>query len=149
LGAAFVIIYGSSQGWPLSTTHCQVGATIAIGLFDGTGSVNGREVGIIVCGWLATLLIVGLIAAILVGPAPEPIKGILELDGKKSKGYCENYINWKVQQSIGRGKEGYSITVPKNSTAKTAKGYCENYIHWKVQQDIGRNKPGFSIVVPK
>ena len=33
LGAAFVIIYGTGQGWPLSTTHCQIGATVAVGLF--------------------------------------------------------------------------------------------------------------------
>ena len=32
LGAAFVIIYGTTQGWPLSTTHCQVGATVGVGL---------------------------------------------------------------------------------------------------------------------
>ena len=34
LGAAFVIIYGTGQGWPLSTTHCQIGATVAVGLFE-------------------------------------------------------------------------------------------------------------------
>merc|ERR1711918_34598 len=42
LGAAFVIIYGTGQGWPLSTTHCQIGATVAVGLFEG-----GREQGVI------------------------------------------------------------------------------------------------------
>ena len=26
-------IYGTGQGWPLSTTHCQIGATVAVGLF--------------------------------------------------------------------------------------------------------------------
>ena len=40
LGAAFVIIYGTAQGWPLSTTHCQIGATVAVGLFEGVGGVN-------------------------------------------------------------------------------------------------------------
>ena len=33
LGAALVVIYGTGQGWPLSTTHCQIGATVAVGLF--------------------------------------------------------------------------------------------------------------------
>ena len=42
LGAAFVIIYGTAQGWPLSTTHCQIGATVAVGLFEGAAGVNGR-----------------------------------------------------------------------------------------------------------
>ena len=47
LGAAFVIIYGTGQGWPLSTTHCQIGATV----------------------------VVGTTTALLVGPSPEPLKG--------------------------------------------------------------------------
>ena len=33
LGAALVVIYGTGQGWPLSTTHCQISATVAVGLF--------------------------------------------------------------------------------------------------------------------
>ena len=40
LGAALVIIYGTGQGWPLSTTHCQIGATVAVGLFEGTSGIN-------------------------------------------------------------------------------------------------------------
>ena len=40
LGAALVVIYGTAQGWPLSTTHCQVGAIFAVGLFEGAGGVN-------------------------------------------------------------------------------------------------------------
>jgi sodium-dependent phosphate transporter len=31
LGAAFVVMFGTTQGWPLSTTHCQVGATVGVG----------------------------------------------------------------------------------------------------------------------
>merc|ERR1711937_86251 len=40
LGAALVVIYGTGQGWPLSTTHCQIGATVAVGLFEGCQGVN-------------------------------------------------------------------------------------------------------------
>jgi sodium-dependent phosphate transporter len=105
LGAAFVIIYGSSQGWPLSTTHCQVGATVFVGLFDGTGSVNGRELGIVVFGWVFTLIFVGTLTAILVGPSPEPIKGVLTGPGPDrdtALGYCENFIPWELQLAFGR-----------------------------------------------
>jgi phosphate/sulfate permease len=57
LGAAFVVMYGSTQGWPLSTTHCQVGATVGVGLFEGASGVNGRTLGMAVLGCFATLLV--------------------------------------------------------------------------------------------
>ena len=72
LGAAFVIIYGTGQGWPLSTTHCQVGATVGVGLFEGAKGINGWILGKTVFGWVITLVVVGISAAILVGPSPEP-----------------------------------------------------------------------------
>ena len=74
LGAAFVIIYGTAQGWPLSTTHCQVGATVAVGLFEGTAGVNKPLLLKTLFGWVITLVVVGATAAILVGPSPEPLK---------------------------------------------------------------------------
>lgn len=76
LGAAFVIIYGTTQGWPLSTTHCQVGATVGVGLFEGSAGVNKWVLIKAVVGWVATLVIVGFTAAILVGPSPEPEKAL-------------------------------------------------------------------------
>lgn len=72
LGAAFVIIFGTGQGWPLSTTHCQVGATVGVGLFEGVQGVNGWVLGKTVFGWVITLVVVGISAAILVGPSPNP-----------------------------------------------------------------------------
>uniref|UniRef100_A0A6S8CWL2 Phosphate transporter n=1 Tax=Aureoumbra lagunensis TaxID=44058 RepID=A0A6S8CWL2_9STRA len=81
LGAAFVIIYGTAQGWPLSTTHCQVGATVAVGLFEGSAGVNGRLLLKTAFGWVITLAIVGSMAAFFVGPNPEPLKPL----------YCPNY----------------------------------------------------------
>ena len=76
LGAAFVIIYGTSKGWPLSTTHCQVGATVGVGLFEGTGGVHWRVLLKCVAGWVLTLIVVGITAALLVGPNPNPTKEI-------------------------------------------------------------------------
>ena len=74
LGAAFVIIYGTGQGWPLSTTHCQIGATVAVGLFEGCQGVN-KELFLRACGgWVITLVVVGCTTAMLVGPSPEPLK---------------------------------------------------------------------------
>jgi len=72
LGAAFVVIYGTTQGWPLSTTHCQVGATVGVGLFEGTAGVNKSVLLKTVFGWVITLVVAGATAAILVGPSPEP-----------------------------------------------------------------------------
>mmetsp|Transcript_1770 Transcript_1770/g.5321 ORF Transcript_1770/g.5321 Transcript_1770/m.5321 type:complete len:223 (-) Transcript_1770:70-738(-) len=74
LGAAFVIIYGTAQGWPLSTTHCQIGATVAVGLFEGAAGVNGRLFAKTCFGWIITIVVAGLTAALLVGPSPEPLK---------------------------------------------------------------------------
>jgi len=75
LGAAMVVIYGSGQGWPLSTTHCQIGATVAVGLFEGKSGVNWRLFAKTCFGWIITLVVVGSSTAILVGPSPEPLKG--------------------------------------------------------------------------
>ncbi|KAJ1452126.1 putative inorganic phosphate transporter, partial [Pelagophyceae sp. CCMP2097] len=76
LGAAFVIIYGTSQGCPLSTTHCQVGAIVAVGMFEGRGGagINAKLLLRTVGGWIMTIIFVGGLAALLVGPAPEPLK---------------------------------------------------------------------------
>jgi sodium-dependent phosphate transporter len=65
LGAAAVIILGSRLGWPLSTTHCQVGATVGVALFEGVGGVNWKLLGKTVAGWLLTLVVVGGTTALL------------------------------------------------------------------------------------
>ncbi|KAH8066658.1 inorganic phosphate transmembrane transporter [Aureococcus anophagefferens] len=51
-----VIIYGTGQGWPLSTTHCQIGATVAVGLFEGVGGVNVKLFAKTCFGWIITLV---------------------------------------------------------------------------------------------
>eukprot|EP00210_Caulerpa_lentillifera_P008050 g7687.t1 len=63
LGAAIVIIIGSQYGIPLSTTHCQVGATVGVGLLEGTNGVNLMLLAKVIGGWIITLVVVGFTAA--------------------------------------------------------------------------------------
>jgi sodium-dependent phosphate transporter len=65
LGAACVIILGSRLGWPLSTTHCQVGATVGVALLEGTGGINWRLLYKTIFGWLITLVVVALSTILL------------------------------------------------------------------------------------
>ena len=74
-------LFGAYQGWPLSTTHCQIGATVGVGLFEGLAGVNCKVFLKCVFGWVITLVVVGTTTALLVGPSPEPLKGE----------YCDNY----------------------------------------------------------
>lgn len=65
LGSACIIILGSRYGLPLSTTHCQVGATVGVGLLEGRQGkgVNGRLFLKVIGGWILTLVVVGFTAA--------------------------------------------------------------------------------------
>ncbi|GMH34152.1 hypothetical protein BSKO_01986 [Bryopsis sp. KO-2023] len=63
LGSATIIIIGSRYGIPLSTTHCQVGATVGVGLLEGVGGVNGMLFLKVIGGWLITLVVVGFTSA--------------------------------------------------------------------------------------
>lgn len=82
LGSALVIIIGSRLGLPLSTTHCQVGATVGVGLLEGRAGVNRWICCKTVIGWVVTCVIVGLTSGILVaqgvyspGPLAKNITG--------------------------------------------------------------------------
>lgn len=59
LGAACVIILGSRMGWPLSTTHCQVGATMGVAMLEGRKGINWFILFKTVAGWIITLVVVG------------------------------------------------------------------------------------------
>merc|ERR1739838_863249 len=63
LGAALVVLTGSRLEIPLSTTHCQVGATVGVGLTEGFGNVNWWLFGRVVFGWVVTLLVASLMSA--------------------------------------------------------------------------------------
>ena len=77
LGSALVIITGSRLKIPLSTTHCQVGATVGVGLLEnqvihttqerrGIMGVNGYILAKTAFGWVITCAVVGTTTAIMV-----------------------------------------------------------------------------------
>ena len=63
LGAAIVVLVGTKFGVPLSTTHCQVGATTGVALLEGSGGVNWKLLARVVFGWAITLAVAALAAA--------------------------------------------------------------------------------------
>ena len=67
MGSASIIILGSYYGIPLSTTHCQVGSTVGVGMLEGLGGINWVVVGKSFFGWLVTCLFVAVLAGLLAG----------------------------------------------------------------------------------
>ena len=69
LSSALVIITGSRLKMPLSTTHCQVGATIGVGLLEDAKTCSGVNCKVFyktAFGWLITCFIVGLTSALFI-----------------------------------------------------------------------------------
>mmetsp|Transcript_1510 Transcript_1510/g.3256 ORF Transcript_1510/g.3256 Transcript_1510/m.3256 type:complete len:659 (-) Transcript_1510:114-2090(-) len=73
MGSSIVVIIGSNLGIPLSTTHCQVGATVGVGMCEARGlstatkGVNWKLMGKVVVMWVATLAFAGICSASLYG----------------------------------------------------------------------------------
>merc|ERR1712176_376901 len=73
VGAATVIIFASNYGFPASTTHAQVGSTIAIGLIEKIYNkdlkwnqvFNWKLLLQVFFGWIATILIAGSTSALI------------------------------------------------------------------------------------
>ena len=68
LSSALGIITGSRLKIPLSTTHCQVGATVGVGLLENTKNCSGINCKVFwktALGWIITCFIVALSAGIL------------------------------------------------------------------------------------
>ena len=76
LGSALVIITGSRLKIPLSTTHCQVGATVGVGLLENKSCKNIRRLDIngvnwyilakTTFGWVITCVVVGATSGLFV-----------------------------------------------------------------------------------
>ena len=68
LASALVIITGSRLKIPLSTTHCQVGATVGVGALEDTKTCSGINCKVFIktaVGWIITCIIVGITAGVL------------------------------------------------------------------------------------
>ena len=64
-GAATTVLFASSLGLPISTTHTLVGAVIGVGFARGIGALNMRVIRNIANSWLATVPVSAGVAAIL------------------------------------------------------------------------------------
>ncbi|KAJ3111271.1 Na+/Pi symporter [Phlyctochytrium bullatum] len=66
LGAALSVVSASFLGLPVSTTQCIVGATVCVGLCNGSvKAVNWRMFGVSAFSWLLTLPVAGVLAGCL------------------------------------------------------------------------------------
>jgi len=55
LGAATTVVFASTWGLPISTTHTLVGAVLGVGLARGIGALNLKVIGNIFMSWVITL----------------------------------------------------------------------------------------------
>ena len=68
MGAAITILLFSQFKLPVSTSMCITGATVGVGLCNGTiKAVNWQRVGLLVFSWIMTIPIAGLIGGCLMG----------------------------------------------------------------------------------
>ncbi|KAF2467938.1 phosphate-repressible phosphate permease-like protein [Lindgomyces ingoldianus] len=68
LGSAITVIMATRLKLPISTTQCICGATVGVGLCNGTWrTINWRMVAWIYFGWIITLPVAGLISGCLMG----------------------------------------------------------------------------------
>lgn len=65
VGAAIVVTMASFRGIPVSTTHCQYGSLLFIGLLEGIGGVNWKVTGVVMAGWILTMVVSCLTSGIL------------------------------------------------------------------------------------
>ena len=68
LGAAITVLLFSQYKLPVSTSMCITGATVGVGLMNGTyKAVNWQRVGLLAFSWLMTIPIAGTLAGVLAG----------------------------------------------------------------------------------
>lgn len=68
LGAAITVLVFSQYSLPVSTSMCITGATVGVGLCNGTfKAVNFQRVGLLVFAWIMTIPIAGTLAGVLMG----------------------------------------------------------------------------------
>lgn len=70
MGAAITILIFSQYKLPVSTSMCITGATVGVGLCNGTfKAVNWQRVGLLFFSWVMTIPIAGLIGGCLMALA--------------------------------------------------------------------------------
>ena len=68
LGAAITVLLFSQYSLPVSTSMCITGATVGVGLCNGTfKAVNFQRVGLLLLAWIATIPIAGTLGGVLMG----------------------------------------------------------------------------------
>tara|TARA_B100000214_G_scaffold374483_1_gene357392 strand:- start:1386 stop:2897 length:1512 start_codon:yes stop_codon:yes gene_type:complete len=65
MGSSIVVILGAFYGLPLSTTHCQVGATMGVAILEGSKGFNKNIILKTVFGWVFTCIFVGFMSGII------------------------------------------------------------------------------------
>ncbi|KAF2432347.1 putative sodium/phosphate symporter [Tothia fuscella] len=68
MGAAITVLLFSQYALPVSTSMCITGATVGVGLCNGTlKAVNFQRVGLLVIAWIMTIPIAGTLAGVTMG----------------------------------------------------------------------------------
>ena len=67
LGSTLSVVLASVVGMPVSSTHCQIGSIVAVGIAEtGLASVEWSVFGKIVVSWLVTVPLAAVAAGVLV-----------------------------------------------------------------------------------
>lgn len=68
MGAAITVLVFSQYSLPVSTSMCITGATVGVGLCNGTlKAVNFQRVGLLLLAWIMTIPIAGMLGGVLMG----------------------------------------------------------------------------------
>jgi len=68
MGAATTVLIFSQFALPVSTSMCITGATVGVGLCNGTPkAVNWQRVGLLLLSWIMTVPVAGTLAGLLMG----------------------------------------------------------------------------------
>lgn len=68
MGAAVTVLVFSQFSLPVSTSMCITGATVGVGLCNGTlKAVNFQRVGLLLLSWIATIPIAGTLGGVIMG----------------------------------------------------------------------------------
>ncbi|KAL7620728.1 hypothetical protein AAE478_009726 [Parahypoxylon ruwenzoriense] len=68
MGAAITVLVFSQYSLPVSTSMCITGATVGVGLCNGTlKAVNFQRVGLLLLSWIMTIPVAGTLGGILMG----------------------------------------------------------------------------------